>query len=93
MGKYNVRISEKADRDWKKIYKSGKKIDIQKIETFLVELAENPRIGTGNPEQLKHKSSEIWSRKINKKDRLVYKIEDSQVIVLVLSALGHYSDK
>jgi toxin YoeB len=46
-----------------------------------------------NPERLKYFTEEIWSRRINKKDRVIYEIQDQQIIVVLLSALGHYSDK
>jgi len=34
-----------------------------------------------------------WSRKIDKKNRLVYTINDEIVTVEVVSAKGHYGDK
>ncbi|HRN44897.1 MAG TPA: type II toxin-antitoxin system YoeB family toxin [Flavobacterium sp.] len=34
-----------------------------------------------------------WSRRINDKHRLIYRIESEKVIVLVLSLWGHYDDK
>jgi toxin YoeB len=54
-------------------------------------LAVNPTIGSGNPEQLKHHLSGFWSRRINKKDRIIYEIiEEPENLVVVVSALGHY---
>ncbi|WP_317193098.1 type II toxin-antitoxin system YoeB family toxin [Pedobacter segetis] len=50
------------------------------------ELQEHPKTGVGNPEQLKHKLSGYWSRKINLKDRLIYKIDEVRIIVLILSS-------
>ncbi len=35
----------------------------------------------------------IRSRRISRKHRLVYEIHDTEVIVLVLAAYGHYEDK
>ncbi|MCA0231405.1 MAG: Txe/YoeB family addiction module toxin [Bacteroidetes bacterium] len=93
MGKYIVRVEKEAVKDLRKIYKSGNKADISKVEKILQELEETPEIGTGNPEKLKHQLIGFWSRRINKKDRLVYEINDVEVIVIVVSALGHYSDK
>lgn len=49
--------------------------------------------GTGQPEQLKYELSRYWSRRINKKDRIVYSVEDHIVTVTIVSALGHYGDK
>ena len=57
------------------------------------ELEEHPTTGSGNPEQLKHELSGYWSRKINKKDRLIYQIIETDVLVVIVSALGHYEDK
>jgi toxin YoeB len=64
-----------------------------KIDRIISELYEHPETGTGKPERLKFDLSGYWSRRINKKDRLIYLIEDQIIIVTVISALGHYSDK
>jgi toxin YoeB len=43
---------------------------------------------------LKNLVGEVWSRRINQKDRLVYEIfETSEHSVVVLQMLGHYKDK
>ncbi|MBQ6652746.1 MAG: Txe/YoeB family addiction module toxin, partial [Prevotella sp.] len=49
--------------------------------------------GTGHPEQLKGEPHGRWSRRITQKHRLVYEIRDTEVIVIVLTAYGHYEDK
>ena len=46
--------------------------------------------GTGQVEQLKGNLSGLWSRRINKADRIIYSIEDERVIVTVISMKGHY---
>lgn len=48
MGKYIVNLSEKAINDLRKIYKSGDKKSIKKIERIFKELTENPYKGIGN---------------------------------------------
>ena len=53
MGEYFVDITEKAENDILKIYKSGNKDDINKLNKILVDLSIHPKIGTGNPEQQK----------------------------------------
>jgi toxin YoeB len=93
MGKYIVQLSKVAKKDLEAIYKSGDKKSIQKVKTIFLELTETPYFGTGNPEQLKHELSGFWSRRINKKDRLVYAVDEFTITVSVVSALGHYSDK
>lgn len=38
-----------------------------------------------------YKKEETWSRRINKEHRLVYRINDDTIEVLVISAYGHYT--
>lgn len=73
--------------------KSGNQSSIKKIARILEELAENPFEGVGKPEALKHELSGLWSREINKKDRILYRVKEEIVTVVVISAMGHYSDK
>ena len=74
-------------------YNSGNKATIKKIEKILLELTENPFSGEGQPEELKYNFKGYWSRGINQKDRIVYRVEEDIVMVYVVSAMGHYSDK
>jgi toxin YoeB len=55
-------------------------------------LEKHPREGKGQPEQLKHYEGEVWSRKINKKDRLVYEIYEKTICITIIQALCHYND-
>ena len=63
---------------------------IKKLAKLLDELREHPRSRTGQIEQLKYFENETWSRRLNKEHRLVYEIHDNEVLVLVVSAYGHY---
>ncbi|MFN3803047.1 Txe/YoeB family addiction module toxin [Belliella pelovolcani] len=63
-----------------------------KIDKLFDELRVNPKTGTGKPEKLKHYKKTTWSRRINSKHRLIYRIEENKVVVLVLAAWGHYDD-
>jgi toxin YoeB len=93
MGKFKVIVSERAKKDLLNIQKSGDKASIKKAENIISELYDHPETGIGKPERLKYELSGLWSRQINKKDRLIYLIEDQIITVTVVSALGHYSDK
>ena len=90
---YLIYISPRAHSDIKQIEKAGRKIDVKKIKTFLSELAITPRAGTGTPEQLKHYEGEVWSRRINQKDRFVYEIFESNLTITIIQSLGHYNDR
>jgi toxin YoeB len=93
MGQFKLKIEELAELHLKKHFKSGDKASIKKIEKILVELTDTPYNGTGNPEPLKYELSGFWSRKVNQKDRLIYKVEEDIVTVFVISAMGHYNQK
>ena len=93
MGKYKVAIEERADIDLQKLKKSGNKAALKKIAVIFDELSEHPYTGTGQPEQLKYNLQGFWSRKINQKDRLIYRVKENIVTVFVISAMGHYEDK
>jgi toxin YoeB len=64
--------------DIKRITVSGRKADSKKLELIFEELKWTPTLGIGNPEPLKHHLSGYWSRRINKKDRLVYQIRSNR---------------
>lgn len=93
MGKFRIEIKELAQKHIIQHYKSGDKKSIKNIEKILLELSENPFEGIGNPEPLKYELTGFWSRRINQKDRMIYYLEDDTVIVFIVSAKGHYSDK
>ena len=93
MGKYSLEISSKARKELQVHYKSGNKSVIRKIEQIFLELSTTPYKGTGNPEALKYELAGYWSRRINRKDRIIYRVYEDRVIVLIVSAIGHYGDK
>ena len=64
-------------------------MSIHKIEQIFLELSERPYSGIGHPEPLRYLSGNIWSRRIDKKNRLRYLVQDDVVIVTVISVLEH----
>ena len=93
MGQFKLKIEELAEKHIKQHLKSGDKASIKKIEKIFIELSETPYTGIGNPEPLKYELAGFWSRRVNQKDRLIYKVEEDIVTVFVISAMGHYSNK
>jgi toxin YoeB len=91
--KYRVIIMREAIKDIEKLRKAGEKIVLKKIDTLLDELTLHPYTGTGKPKPLSGDRAGQWSRRITDKHRLVYSVNDTEVVVLVLSASGHYDDK
>lgn len=60
----------------------------KKIIKLIKDINKHPFEGIGKPEPLKHNLSGYWSRRINKKDRLVYEIEKNSIIII--SCKSHY---
>ena len=81
-----------ARLDFEKLAKSEPKV-FKKAQRFIEELKIHPKTGLGHPEPLKGKPENRWSRELSKKHRLVYRIYDTEVVVLVISAYGHYDEK
>lgn len=87
--RYKVILSEEASKDIKRLERKDAKA-LRKLGHLLDEIADHPRTGTGQCERLKHYEEETWLRRITREHRLVYKIYDDTVIVLVVTAFGHY---
>ena len=90
--KYTVDIKEQAQYDLKRLLKDEPKVYYKALK-LIGELYEHPKTGLGHPEPLKGKPEGRWSRQISKKHRLVYRIFETEVVVLVITAFGHYDDK
>lgn len=86
---YRLVFTEDAQNDLRLLQRNAPQA-IKKLKKLLDELQIHPCTGTGKVEQLKHYAEETWSRRINKEHRLVYRIYDDVVEVLVLSTYGHY---
>lgn len=52
---------------------------------------EDPTVGPGKPEPLKHNLLGFWSRRISQKDRLIYKFDDKSIHIFAIG--GHYDQK
>ena len=89
---YEIQYTPEANEGLAKLLKDEPKA-FQKAVRFIEELREHPKTGLGHPEPLKGKPEGRWSRELTKKHRLVYRIFETEVVVLVLAAYGHYDDK
>lgn len=90
---YILELTKTAQDDIIRHKRNGNKAVLKKIEKIFNELIEHPRIGIGQPKQLKFNLKGLYSRRLDKKHRLIYSIEDAIVTVYVLSAYSHYDEK
>lgn len=89
---YDIVYTEEAKRGLARLRKDEPKAHAKAVK-LLLEVLHHPRTGTGHPHQSSGDRAGQWSRSITKKHRLVYEIHDTEVVVLVLTAYGHYEDR
>jgi toxin YoeB len=65
---------------------------LKKINLLIKDILRNGYTGIGNPEPLKGNLSGYWSREIDEKNRVVYKIKDNDDVEII-QCKGHYGDK
>ncbi|MDR1255522.1 MAG: type II toxin-antitoxin system YoeB family toxin [Puniceicoccales bacterium] len=87
---YNKDISLKFARQYKKLYKKNPS-QVSIIDRLIDDVLEHPTTGLGRPERLKHRGGKWYSREIDKKNRLVYRIISSDEVRFE-QCLGHYND-
>jgi len=55
---------------------------------LILTIQESPFSGIGKPEPLKHQFSGLWSIRINREHRMIYKVDKE--LITILSLKGHY---
>ena len=88
---YEIEFSKEAAKHVLLLRKSSPQL-FKKVERLLDELKEHPYSGTGHPEQLKYLQG-VWSRQLDKKNRIRYTVNETTIVVFVISVWGHYDDK
>lgn len=63
---------------------------LKKINQLLNDISRNGNVGIGKPEALVGDLSGYWSRRINDKDRLIYKIDEQNIYII--SCRFRYND-
>ena len=64
---------------------------LKRINMLIKDIERNGHNGLGNPEPLKGNLSGFWSRRIDKKNRLVYRIVDN--MIQIIQCRTHYGEK
>jgi toxin YoeB len=85
-----LKLTEQFKKNLVSLRKEDPKL-CAKLFDLILNILETPYSGIGHPEPLKGEESEYWSRRINEKHRLVYRVIDG--IVWLTSCYGHYKDK
>ena len=64
---------------------------LKKLNKLINDIERNGNSGIGHPEPLKDNLSGLWSREIDKKNRLIYKIDGD--CIKIYQCKSHYGDK
>ena len=86
---YKIRILENAQEDLNWLRKNDKTSYIKCFD-LVREIINDPRNGTGKPERMRYFEKEVYSRRVNHKDRLVYTIYEVLFEIDISSFRGHY---
>lgn len=82
-----------ADTGWEDYlyWQTEDRKTLKKINQLVNDIARNGNDGIGKPEALSGNLSGYWSRRINDKDRLIYRIDENNIYIL--ACRYHYGDK
>ena len=64
---------------------------LKKINSLIMDIQSSPFEGIGKPEPLKYDLAGLWSRRIDREHRLVYKVEGNDVFIY--SCRYHYDNQ
>jgi len=85
--------SQESLKQIKKLHKQLSETEakkyLNKIAEIILDIQNNPFAGIGKLEHLKYKLPPCWSRRINIKDRLIYRVSTNRIEII--SILGHYN--
>jgi toxin YoeB len=90
---YKIIFRREAIAHLEDFRKNDKNTYIKCLDMVLA-IGTTPREGIGKPERLKgYADAEIYSRRINEKDRIIYEIVEEEQLVEIMACKGHYNDK
>ena len=87
-----------ADTGWEDYlyWQTEDRKTLKKINQLINDIVRNGNSGIGKPEPLRGNLSGYWSRRINDKDRLIYRIDESNIYILlqyILACRYYYGDQ
>ena len=82
-------FSEQAFEDYLYWQVQDRKV-LKRINLLLKDISRDPFSGLGKPEGLKENLSGLWSRRIDDRHRLVYRVVDDKIEVY--QCKGHYEN-
>ncbi len=63
---------------------------LSRLEKILENIANDPFSPEFKFERLKHNLSGYCSKRLDKKNRIIYQVYETEILVLIVSVVGHY---
>lgn len=82
-----IMFHKKAFEEYLYRQKNDKKT-LKRLNNIIRYVMRNPYEGLGKPEALRYELQGYWSRRITLEDRLIYKVENDNLIII--SCAKHY---
>ena len=79
----NKKFTDEAWDDYQYWVNNDKKL-LKRINTLIKDIDRNPFVGIGKPEPLKANLQGYWSRRIDHEHRIVYAVENEQIVFISL---------
>jgi len=86
----NKMFTENAWQDYMWLLKNDKRA-LKSVNMLLKDVSRTPFTSVGKPEPLHENLAGYWSRRVNEKDRLIYKVADE--VITILACRTHYNDR
>lgn len=83
----NLQFTNEAWLDYL-FWKQQDRKTLKKLNELLLATCREPTSGIGQPEALRGNLAGLWSRRIDKKNRLVYRVDNDAVTIF--SCRNHY---
>ncbi len=85
---YTLVLSKRSQKEIIKIKKDQKLW--QKLTEIFRSLEKNPYFNDFKAEKLKYNFQGYFSKKLDKKNQVIYQVVENKVLVMIISVLGHY---
>ena len=87
---FQIDLDKKAKKQLDKI-KTNSRL-LSKFLEIIADIEQNPYSPNFKFERLKGNLAGYCSKRLDKKNRVIYKVLDDKIIVIIVSILGHYEE-
>ncbi len=85
-----IKLTHQATKDYKTLRKDQNRSLLVKLDSLLLSIQLNPWCNPPSYEKLGGDLHGLISRRLNKQHRLVYRVLESEQVVLIVSTWTHY---